>query len=320
MTGNLETIAQQIRGGELEAAGKALDDAEATEGDRTEALFLRGHWHERNYDPEAAEASYKEVLEQDPEHAGAAFRAALLYDQAGDETEAIKLYNQCVAKDRAHVNALVNLAILYEDRGWLTQAEACLKSVLAEHPNHTRARQFLKSVQSSYTMVYDETAEREGDQRDTTRDAPITDFELSVRSRNCLRQMNIRTIGDLLDTTEAELLSYKNFGETSLNEVKALLNQRGLKIGQSLKLVADTPHAPPTLQTTDDMAGNMQRPVLELELSVRSRKCLQRLGVASLGELAQHSELELMTNRNFGQTSLTEIKRQLALYGLSLRR
>ena len=46
---------------------------------------------------------------------------------------------------------------------------------------------------------------------------PVTDFELSVRSRNCLRKMNIRTLGDLTRTTEAALLASKNFGETSLS-------------------------------------------------------------------------------------------------------
>ena len=47
--------------------------------------------------------------------------------------------------------------------------------------------------------------------------------------------MNIRTLGDLLQTTEQELLSYKNFGETSLNEIKALLAQKGLRLGQAVE-------------------------------------------------------------------------------------
>ena len=45
--------------------------------------------------------------------------------------------------------------------------------------------------------------------------------------------MNIKSLGDLLRTTEQELLSYKNFGETSLNEIKALLAQKGLRLGQA---------------------------------------------------------------------------------------
>ena len=63
---------------------------------------------------------------------------------------------------------------------------------------------------------------------------PVTDFELSVRSRNCLKKMNIKNLGDLLRTSEQELLSYKNFGETSLNEIKSLLASKGLRLGQNL--------------------------------------------------------------------------------------
>src|SRR2546423_12273524 len=76
--------------------------------------------------------------------------------------------------------------------------------------------------------------DRRGDRRSQVLDIPITDFELSVRSRNCLKKMNIKSLGDLLRTTEQELLSYKNFGETSLNEIKALLAQKGLRLGQSV--------------------------------------------------------------------------------------
>src|ERR1700730_12564982 len=82
-------------------------------------------------------------------------------------------------------------------------------------------------------MYYDEDSDRSGDRRNAVLDIPISDFELSVRSRNCLKKMNLRSLGDLLRTTESELLSYKNFGETSLNEIKALLAQKGLRLGQS---------------------------------------------------------------------------------------
>src|SRR5919107_6301781 len=81
---------------------------------------------------------------------------------------------------------------------------------------------------------YSADDDRRGDKRAQVLDIPITDFELSVRSRNCLKKMNIRSLGDLLKTTEQELLSYKNFGETSLNEIKALLAQKGLRLGQAV--------------------------------------------------------------------------------------
>ena len=49
--------------------------------------------------------------------------------------------------------------------------------------------------------------------------------------------MNIRTLKDLTKITEADLLSFKNFGETSLNEIKAILSQKGLRLGQALKVI-----------------------------------------------------------------------------------
>ncbi len=60
-------------------------------------------------------------------------------------------------------------------------------------------------------------------------------------------------------------------------------------------------------------------PVTDLELSVRSRKCLQMLGVKTIGELVTHSEPELLATQNFGQTSLDEIKERLAKIGVAFR-
>ena len=82
-------------------------------------------------------------------------------------------------------------------------------------------------------MIFDEEKEMKKSQRHQILETPISDFELSVRSRNCLRKMNILTIGDLLSISEAELLSYKNFGETSLKEIKAILDSKLLHLGAS---------------------------------------------------------------------------------------
>jgi DNA-directed RNA polymerase subunit alpha len=60
---------------------------------------------------------------------------------------------------------------------------------------------------------------------------PITELELSVRSSNCLNEASIKTIADLVKKNEAELLSYKNFGKKSLNEIKELLAGMGLTLG-----------------------------------------------------------------------------------------
>ncbi len=319
MSTTLDTIADRIRAGRHDEARKALDGVRQTDENRSELMFLRGYLQELSYDREAAQATYQAVLEQDPDHTEAMFRAAVLCDQGGDDSAGMELYERCVTKEPAHVNALLNLAVLYEEGGELPNAEACLRDVLSEYPNHKRARFFLKSVESSYTMVYDEQTQREREQHSATLDVPISDFELSVRSRNCLRQMNIRTLGDLLRTTEADLLSYKNFGETSLTEIKALLTQKGMRIGQEALKAAEQSGLLTLPPISDDAAGQADLPVSELKLSVRARKCLQRLGVTTMGELTMRTEAELMTTKNFGQTSLSEIKQQLAKYGLSLR-
>ena len=63
----------------------------------------------------------------------------------------------------------------------------------------------------------------------------------------------------------------------------------------------------------------LNKPISSLELSVRARKALQLLNIASIGELASRTEAELMGVKNFGATSLHEIRERLAQHGLTLR-
>jgi len=55
-----------------------------------------------------------------------------------------------------------------------------------------------------------------------------------VRSYNCLKAANIRTIAQLVQKSEAEMLKYRNFGKKSLNEIKELLSKMGLSLGMAL--------------------------------------------------------------------------------------
>jgi len=56
----------------------------------------------------------------------------------------------------------------------------------------------------------------------------INELELSVRASNCLKAANIKTIGELVQKTEANMLKYRNFGKKSLNEIRDILNKMGL--------------------------------------------------------------------------------------------
>jgi DNA-directed RNA polymerase subunit alpha len=62
----------------------------------------------------------------------------------------------------------------------------------------------------------------------------VDELELSVRSANCLQQANIRSIGDLVQKTEAEMLKTKNFGRKSLKEIKEILSDMGLSLGMKI--------------------------------------------------------------------------------------
>lgn len=268
----------------------------------------------------AAIEAYRKASRFDPDNTLYAFKLAYMLDLVGEEDEAVSLYEQLCVHDQPHINALLNLAVLYEDRNEIAKAEKCLKQILDTSPNHPRARLFMKDVQASRNMYYDEEQARDLAKRNAILDTPVTDFELSVRARNCLKKMQIRTLGDLLKITEAELLSYKNFGETSLVEIKHMLASKGLRLGQGLDGQFGRVRKEIYEQLKDKAPESvLNKPISVLDLSVRARKALQLLNVQTLGDLATRTEAELMGVKNFGATSLHEIKEKLANYGLALR-
>ncbi len=72
----------------------------------------------------------------------------------------------------------------------------------------------------------------------------VNELELSVRAANCLKNANIKTIADLVQKTEAEMLKTKNFGKKSLNEIKEILSEMGLSLGAKLDAVPPTNGSP----------------------------------------------------------------------------
>ncbi len=199
-----------------------------------EEFFKRGQEAENNGQHDRAVEFYERALGENPDHEQAVFRLAVLYDRRAEDARAIELYERVCTSPPVHLNALINLALLYEDNNHYDEAHRCLDAILRTDPNHERARLYMKDVESARSQYYDEDSDRRGDKRSAVLDIPITDFELSVRSRNCLKKMNIRSLGDLLKASEQELLAYKNFGETSLNEIKTLLASKGLRLGQNV--------------------------------------------------------------------------------------
>ena len=75
-------------------------------------------------------------------------------------------------------------------------------------------------------------------------DKSVEELELSVRSYNCLKNANIRTIGELVQKTEGEMLRTKNFGRKSLNEIKEILEKMGLGFGTRTDQYTETAEKP----------------------------------------------------------------------------
>ena len=292
------------KAGNPEQVKKCLAEAARLEkaGDRAAAVRELRTAHELGDDPSVT------------------FQLAYMLDLLGEESEAVALYTDITNCRKPHINALVNLAVICEDRGELGRAERLLRQVVETDPNHARGRLFLKDVMASKDMQVETEASFIGPSS-AILDTPVTDFELSVRARNCLKKMQIRTLGDLLKITEAELLSYKNFGEQSLVEIKAMLSQKGLRLGQNLEGGGRGGIRKDILDELKAIVPEttLNKPISSLELSVRARKALQLLNIASIGELASRTEAELMGVKNFGATSLHEIRERLAQHGLTLR-
>ena len=316
----LEKAATYRYAGDFKAAAKELKACTNFENVSAEYHYQLGRLQEAEGLYEEATDNYKTALELSPGHQRALFHLAFRCDLSGDEEAAIDYYRQIAVSSPVYVSALLNLAVLYEDSEQLEKATQCVDMVLANHPNHKRAILFKKDIESSKTMFYDEEKEKKKTRKSQILETPMSDFELSVRSRNCLKKMKIETLGDLLNITETELLSYKNFGETSLREIKTILEPKGLYLGMALEdKQLSSGETTDEAVAEDQEEGLTNKPVDDLRLSVRARKCLQKLNIHSIGEITSKTDAELLGCKNFGVTSLNEVKIALGDLGLSLR-
>ncbi len=322
----LAAVEARREAGEVDAALEAALALERELGDRAELHFQVGACLELIGRHDEAMDRFEDAIARDPAHARALFRLANQNELRGSLDVAVEYYERATNAIPTPVNALVNLGLLYEDLGQDRKAIECYQRILMVQPTHQRARMFLKDAEASLDMYYDEDQEKKSDRRNAILRIPITDFELSVRARNCLAKMNIRNLGDLVQKTEQELLAYKNFGETSLQEIKQMLAQKGLRLGMFREEAAGGGAVGiegAALGGAEEVKPQNQellaKPIAEIELSVRSRNCMERLNIKTIGELVSRSEQELLAVKNFGQTSLQEIKKRLGELGLSLR-
>jgi DNA-directed RNA polymerase subunit alpha len=145
--------------------------------------------------------------------------------------------------------------------------------------------------------------------------------------------MEIKTLGDLVRKSEAELLAYKNFGETSLQEIKDILAQKGLRLGMGAELppAATMQEAEAELDALFGGEGDEDEdeldegqdprtlPISAMRLTVRAQRSLEALELHTIGDVADRTEAELLANKSFGRTSVDEISKKLASFGLKMK-
>ena len=310
--------------GDLDPACDQLDaDLAATPESfqgSAECHYMRGRLCETRRDWDGALEGYLAARELDPGMRTALMRAAYLAERGGLDELAIELYEQLMHIKPTERATLLNLGVLYEDAGRDQDAAACYETVVKCFPTDQRARLYLEDARRAMEMYYDEDQERKEDRLNQILRIPITDFELSVRARNCLNKMNITTLGDLVCRTEQELLSYKNFGETSLSEIKEILHSKGLRLGMPREeAVLSVEHHARRQATGTDSGDVVNKPITELQLSIRARRTVESLGCLTLGDIQKHSADELLGMPNFGVTSLQELRNKLGEHNLKLR-
>ena len=312
-----------LAAGEEEAAvdglEKGIAEAPSTFGESSDGAYIQGRACELRHEWDEALAAFLAARDRDPTFRTATFRAAYVAERGGLDELALELYEGLVDMPPVDKSVLLNLGMLYEDFGRDQDAAACYETVVRTHPADKRARLYLEDARQAIDMFYDEDQERKEDRLNQILRIPITDFELSVRARNCLNKMNITTLGDLVCRTEQELLSYKNFGETSLNEIKEILHSKGLRLGMPREEAVASVESAARRSQTADPGDLLNKPITELQLSIRARRTVESLGCLTVGDIIKHSNDELLGMPNFGVTSLQELKNKLAELGLKLR-
>ncbi|MBI1313632.1 tetratricopeptide repeat protein [bacterium] len=314
----LQRVGALRASGQIDEAQAALKAIASKAVSRADYSFQFGCILADRGDTLGAIEYFERAVDMDPYHSRALFWLANENARQGNDDDAILLYERALSKPPLHVGSLLNLGIIYEDTERYDQAAFCYRRVLEADPQNPRARLYLKDIDASEGQFYDEESLKAEQRLQHTLSRPIADFELSVRSRNCLDRLGIVTLGDLTEISEQELMASRNFGETSLTEVRELLEQNGLRVGQAVESKKPDSFVPPTDMSPEQRAA-IEQTISDLQLSVRSRKCMSRLNITTVGELITKTPDELLGSKNFGVTSLNEIRGKLAEVGLRLR-
>ncbi|MBF0245040.1 MAG: tetratricopeptide repeat protein [Planctomycetes bacterium] len=309
---------------DAESAKKILADADIKKTGAS-GQFVLSRIQELEGDYQSALDGYEKAASEEHDLRGLAlFHFAKLLDMRGHDQEALENYKQIETLGYQFEEALVNMGVLLEDKKEYTAAIKCYERALKINPENTKAKLYHADAEACLDMHYDERKLQQDIKTNEILAIPISDFELSVRSRNCLSKMGIYTLRDLITKTEEELLTYKNFGDTSLKEIRAMLTKKGVHLGMTR--VDEQPLADRIRMNTQVYSfdrnyelDQLDTPIEELNLSYRTKSTLHKLSFESLRDITMRTGADLENNPSISPACLQEINALLEERGLSYR-
>ncbi len=115
--------------------------------------------------------------------------------------------------------------------------------VLSDHVKYFITFGEIEEEEQHQVLAEEEVKEAERNKLRKILTTPVDELELSVRAHNCLKAASIKTLGELVQLKESELLKFRNFGRKSLAELNDVINQYGLEFGMNIeKFMKDDSH------------------------------------------------------------------------------
>ena len=155
----------------------------------------------------------------------------------------------------------------------------------------------------------------------------IYDYDFSVRTLNCLRAAEIKTVEDLIKYPRARLLKFRNFGKKALTELDEWLDEHGLAFAQyedeTQEIKSEKQESQELPQTEEVFAPTIDVPLLERPIDyckfcARTYNGLIAAEIETIGDLTQMRPIDIQNLRNLGQKSVTEVEEWLKAHNLSL--
>jgi len=302
-----------IKVNKYDEALKILAKLEKTRKNNPDVFYLYGLYNDAIGNYNEAESFYKQAIATDSHHQKSLYRLAYNEYLRGDEDEAYKMFEKLSEMVPPYVNTLMSLGVILEDKKEYERARNCFRTILDYYPNNSYAKLYLKDLEATINMFYDEETLRRKEKLNSLLKTPIGELGFTNRLEQVLSTAGIMTLGDLAKKTEASLLALEGVGKSALREINEALHTRGLTLAENEGVLK----IPST--TVMDSTILLRKSINDFEWPTRIKKVLDKMKIYTIGDLVSKTERDFLENENFGMTSLKEIERRLAQLNLSLR-